>query len=95
MRHVIDDGFVDDDVVVYEGDAFICAAATEDGDAAEGLACGAEDDGIGRGGGGDGEEGTLQDDEFSVDGDVGAGGGKFGCVVQGGALGGGEQTDGC
>lgn len=34
LRHVIDDGFVDGDVVVDEGDAFVCAAAAEGGDAA-------------------------------------------------------------
>lgn len=34
LRHVVDDGFVDGDVVVYEGDAFVGAAAAEGGDAA-------------------------------------------------------------
>lgn len=86
MGNVINNGFVDNDVVVYERNAFICAAATENGNTAKSLARGPEDDRIGGRRCWDGEEGALEDNKFGIDGNVGAWGGKLGFVVQNSAV---------
>ena len=82
--YVIDDGFVDGDVVVHEGDAFVGGAAAKGGDAAEALtdrtggfpvAVGVDVEGF-----------ALEDDEFGVDSYVCAGLRDFDAGFQGEAL---------
>lgn len=75
LRHVIDDGFVDGDIVVDERDAFMRSTPTEGGDTAEALTHGTSDFPFAVGG--DFEEFALEDDEFGVDGDGGAGEREF------------------
>ncbi len=71
MGYIVDDGVGDDDVVVYEGEAGGgAAAAAEDGETADSGARGPDDVfGLGVG---DFDFFALEDDEFSVDGYLGA-----------------------
>ena len=71
MGYVVDDGFRNDNVVVYEGQARgRAAAATEDGETADSGARGADDVfGLGVG---DFDFFALEDDELGIDGYLGA-----------------------
>lgn len=79
-RQQVDDGLADGDVVVDEGQAFVFAAAAQDGDAREPEPFGP--DGFAGAVGFDVDFFFLEGDEFGVDGDVRAGGGRFGFGVQ-------------
>lgn len=90
LRHVVDDGFVDGDVVVDERYAFVWPAATEGGDAAETLADWTGDFLFAVGV--DVEGFALEDDEFGVDGYVRAWGGYFDIRFEGEAFGVGDDA---
>lgn len=72
---VVDDGLGNGDVVIYEGDAFVFAAAAEDGDARKAETGGT--DNLAIAGSGDFDFFLLEGDEFGVDRDRGAWAGGF------------------
>lgn len=77
---VVDDGLGDGDVVIDEGEAFVFAAAAEDGDAGEAETGGAHDFPVA--GGGDFDFFLLEGDEFGVDCNGGTWAGDFGVRVE-------------